>query len=190
MKSILKYYLPNQEFTFEELDKLSGKKDGLWTWAQRAKINLLKMGFKIVEIENWDIDEFVNSGKVYLIKRYGKEVAEVQTTHSDLDEARIDYEEYGKYKILENKIPTFEDIKRLLDEGYLVCCNVNSKALNKKEGYSGHFVTVIGYENKHLFLHDPGLPAQKNRKVSLIDFKKAWAFPDNNAQNLTAFRLK
>jgi hypothetical protein len=189
MKSVLKFFIPSKDYSFEQLDKLSGKKNNLWTWSQRAKINMHKMGFEIVEIENWDIEEFVRTGKKYLEKRYGKEVADIQEEHSDLEQAITDYDDYGRLNILQNKIPTLNDIQDLLEKGYLVCCNVNSKMLNSKPGYSGHFVTLIGFDDKYLYLHDPGLPPQENRKVSFKDFTKAWAFPDENAQNLTAFKL-
>lgn len=190
IKSVLKYFLPEREFSFEELDQLSNKKEDLWTWSQRAKINMIKMGFVVRDIENWDIDEFVDSGEKYLVKRYGKAVAKEQALHSDLNEARIDYKEYGKYKILEDRIPKIDDIKNLLDDGFLVCCNVNSRVLNKKEGYSGHFVVIIGYGEKYFFMLDPGLPPRENRKVSFNKFKIAWSYPDESAQNITAFKFK
>ena len=189
IKSVLKYFFPEKTFSFEELDKLSEKKEGLWTWGQRATINMIKMGFDVVDIDLWDIDEFVKTGRSYLLKKFGKEVAEIQAKNSDLEAARKNYKEFGDYNVHKNRIAEIEDIKALLKKGYLVCCNVNSRALNNVKGYSGHFVVILGYDENNLFLHDPGLPPQKDRKVSLPQFIKAWAYPDKGLQNLTAFRL-
>lgn len=189
IKSVLKYFSPEKEFTFAELDKISGKEPDLWTWPQSAKINLIKMGFEIKEIENWDIDEFINTGEKYLIKRYGKEVAGEQVSHSNIKLARSDYKKYKTYKVLEKRIPKIVDIEKFLDARYLVCCNLNSKALNNLKGYSGHFVVIIGYERGYIYMHDPGLPPHENRKVSFNQFLKAWAYPDEASQNITAFKL-
>lgn len=32
LKMLLKYFYPNEEYSWEELDKLTGKKEGMWTW--------------------------------------------------------------------------------------------------------------------------------------------------------------
>lgn len=189
IKSVLKYFVFNRNFSFSQLDKLSDKKEGLWTWGQRSNINMIKMGFDVVDIDDWNIDEFVKTGRKYLIKKYGKEVADIQEKNSDLESARKNYKEFGTYKVHENRVAEVSDIKNLLKEGYLVCCNINSKALNNIKGYSGHYVVIFGYDKINLLLHDPGLPPQPNRKVTYEQFTKAWAYPDKGAQNLTAFRL-
>lgn len=80
--------------------------------------------------------------------------------------------------LLENKEPTIKDIKTFLDRGYLLRALLNSLRLNGKEGYFGHIITVIGYDNKSLILHDPGSSPFSNRSVLFEDFEPAWADPN------------
>ena len=64
---------------------------------------------------------------------------------------------------------------------------VNSKALNNKEGYTGHRVLVYGYDDSGVIMQDPG-PNDANdtedRKVSWDQIDKAW----QNAKELIAIR--
>ncbi|MCL5438519.1 MAG: peptidase C39 family protein [Patescibacteria group bacterium] len=185
---VLKYFLSKKEFDWKKLEKLSAKKNGLWTWPTQSLINFHKMGFSIIDMDNFNIEEFIKNGGNYLIKKYGKEVGEAQIKHSDIENERRIYKKYLKLNLHQQKLPSIKDIKNLLYKGYLIICNVNSKALNNKNGYCGHMVVVCGYDDKNLYLHDPGLPPLKNRKISYRLFNKAWGYPNKDANNLTGFK--
>lgn len=108
--------------------------------------------------------------------------------NSDLEQ-EINFAKTFIQKIgIEKRIPEIDDIKKLLEDGYLVICNVNSYMLNNKERYTGHFVVVKGFSDTDLILHDPGLPPQENRVVDFATFEKAWAYPDEVAKNIMAFK--
>lgn len=188
LRSVLKYFLPDEEYTWEELERMTAKKEGLWTWPTQGLLTLQKKGFDVVDISPFDIQAFVRTGGEYLLQEYGKEVADEQVKHSDIPQEQALYQEFLQSNTYVRKLPTIADIKAFLDKGYLAICNVNSMALNNKPGYVGHFVVVIGYDNDHLYLHDPGLPPQEKRQVSFEQFMKAWAYPNDKAQNLTAVK--
>jgi len=190
LRSVLKYFIPNKEYTWKELDQMTAKKEGMWTWPTQGLMNLHKLGFEVIVIESFDIEAFVKSGREYLLKEYGKKVADEQIKYSDIPQERALYKEFLKYSKYQKRCPTIEDIKRFVKKGYLVICNVNSKTLNDQQGYVGHFVIVIGYDDKHLYLHDPGLPPLENRKVFPEQFMKAWEYPNEKARNLTAVKYK
>jgi hypothetical protein len=65
----------------------------------------------------------------------------------------------------------------------------NTNGYNGQQGYIGHFVLLIDADQKHVRLHDPGLPPAANKKVKITDFERAWAYPDSKAKSLTAVRL-
>ena len=92
-------------------------------------------------------------------------------------------------QIHKKQIPTISNIKELINKGYLLTCNVNSYALNNESGYAGHFVVIYNYDDDYLYLHDPGLPPLKNRKITYKQFMKAWEYPNESAKNVLAFRL-
>ena len=187
---ILKYYFPDKDYSWEELDKMTDKRKGLGTWPMRGFINLKKMGFEIINMEDFDYKKFSEKGNEYLIEKYGEEAGKIQIKYSDIPQERQTAKEF--IKIFGNKFttPNDSDIKKLLRKGYLVMCNVNSKALNNKKGYMGHFVLIYDFDKKYLYLHDPGLPASKERKVTYHQFNKAWAYPSTKEKNLTAFGLR
>ncbi len=88
----------------------------------------------------------------------------------------------------EHRLPSQSEITKLLKQGYLLIANVNSRMLNTRPGYTGHFVVIKGCGKTHLVLHDPGSPGTENRHVSFSHFQKAWEYPDQNARNVIAVR--
>lgn len=190
LRMILKYFQPDKEYSWEELDKISAKVKDLWTWPIATILWLQENGFKVIDMEIFDWDEFADGGRAYLIEFYGKEGAEREEKHSNIDqEIKLAKELTRKFKAIK-KIPSVGDIKKVLKEGFLPICLVNSRKLNKKEGYTGHLVVVKGFNNEKLIIHDPGLPPIENRIVSNQLFENAWAYPSDKAKNLIAIRLR
>jgi len=187
---VLKYFLPNREFSWKELEKMSAKKKNLWTWPTAAILNLKKMGFDVIKISDFDYERFAKEGEKYLVEKYGEKVAEIQIKHSDIaQEKGLAKKLIKEFKTIKRPA-SFDDIKKLLSKGYLIICNVNSRALNNQEGYVGHFVVIVGVEDEKIILHDPGLPPFPNREVPKNIFEKAWSYPSVNEKNLIALKLK
>lgn len=177
------------QFSWKKLEKMTAKKKGLWTWEMQGLINLKKMGFEIINLSDFDHGEFSRRGSKYLIERWGEKIAGISIKHSDISQERRIAKKFVKIFGKKTTIPKISNVKKLLRKGYLIICNVNSKILNNQKGYSGHFVLVFGFDKNNLYLHDPGLPPRKNRKVSMMRFVKAWAYPSYRDKNLQAFKL-
>ncbi len=58
LRMVLKYYMPDRDYTWNELDNLTGKKEGLWTWPLFAMIQLKARGFDVIDIEDFDYNKF------------------------------------------------------------------------------------------------------------------------------------
>lgn len=187
---VLAYFLPERDFSWGELDRISKKVKGLWTWPLAALLWLAENGFEVKNIEVFDYSAFIKKGGEYLIETFGEEVGRAQIEHSDIEQERKISKDFMKRVDSERRLPTLRDIKELLREGFLVVCNINAYALNQKRGYAGHFVVITGLDGKYITLHDPGLPPLKARKVTPARFEKAWAYPDRKAKNIMAFRRK
>ena len=188
LKMILKYFEPQKDYSFEELNILSDKAPEKWTWATRALINLHKMGYRLVNMEDFDYQKFSQNGEKYLIKKFGKKIACQQMTHSNIKKEMVDAKEFVEIFGNDFVLPETKNIKRFIDSNYLVGCNINANILNKEPDYCGHFILVIGYDDQNIFIHDPGAPPIPNRQVILSDFTSAWAYPSHYNQNLTAFK--
>ena len=188
LKMILKYFEPDKEYSYEELDILSGKVPGKWTWDTRAIINMKKMAFQVLAMDNFDYLKFSLNARDYMNSRLGFEAAAEQEKHSDFIKEMKDAKEYYQELGNSKKIPEISDIKRLIREGYLVSCNINGRTLRGRDGYSGHFVLVVGFTDNTLIIHNPGTPPVSNQEVDNLLFTRAWAFPSHDRQNLTAFK--
>lgn len=189
LRMVLKFFQPTKEFSWEELEKISGKKEGLWTWPTAALIWMKKQGFEVIDIEMFDYHEFVKDGGEYLRKFYGEEAGNEQIAHSDIAQ-EVEYaKQFLQRNAVTKEIPTAETLKEFLKKKYLIMCLINAQKLDHKNGYVGHFVIVKGFDENEFIIHDPGLPPMENRKVSIAEFEEAWAFPNEHAKNVMAFRM-
>jgi len=190
LRMVLKYFLPERDFSWEELDKATAKVEGKWTWTMAGLVWMKGLGFMVKDIEDFDYAAFSRAGETYLLETFGEEVGREQIVHTgNLSQEMELARQFVESHLAEKRIPAVEEIIELLRQGYLVTCNVNARTLNSKEGYVGHFIVVKGVTDRSLIVHDPGLPALKNRDVDLALFERAWAYPNDTARNIVAFRL-
>lgn len=189
LKMVLKYFQPDKEFSWEDLERISAKKKDLWTWPLVGMVWMKNYGFDVVDVEVFDYQRFIKEKENYVLSFYGDEAGNEQIIHSDISQEIIYAEQLLDAKIVQKAIPTIETLRDFLLKRYLLICLINSQKLNGKEGYIGHFVVVKGIKDEALILHDPGLPPLKNREVKFKAFESAWTVPDENAKNVMAFRL-
>lgn len=186
LRMVLKYFLPEKEYTWAELDQLTGKRPGYWTWPTQALLSLKDMGFDVLKLDLFDYEQFIERGNQYLIEIYGKEGGQAQIDYSDIGheiEVAKKYITSGIHKI---DVPTLTDVKRLLDEGYLLILNVNARAFNGLDGYLGHFIVVYGYDDSSIHYHDPGLPPMEAQQRPFAEFLAGWEAGYPDAKNLQA----
>lgn len=191
LKSILKFYFPEKNYSFAFLDKISAHKKDKWTWISSTFIFLAEQGFKIIHIENFDYKKFALSGELYLQKFWTDEVYQTQKEFSDIkNEQRL-----AKLLIKEKKITlakrpaTLKDIKYFYKNKYIVSCAINPYVLKKQKGYASHAIIITNLAKDKITFHDPGLPPRKHRTASLKLFFRALCYPTKRDANLTAIKL-
>jgi peptidase C3-like protein len=191
IRGILKHFLPDREFSWEELDHRSAKLPGMATWPQAMLVSLRETGFDVVAVEGFDGHDFIKRGADYLADAFGKEAADWQIAHSDIAGEQKNYQKmYDAGVKCENRIPNLSELRTYLQRGYLLECLVNARILNGKTGYVGHFVLVYDMDDSYVTLHDPGLPGHEAQQVPLADFEKAWASPNENAKGFVALKYE
>ncbi len=190
LRMILKFFQPEKDYSWEKLECITAKVQGQWTWPIAAMIWLSQNGFEVIDIELFDYNKFSLNGKEYLQEMFGLEVAETQDKHSTIEQERKLSVDLLEYVDVQMRIPDFDDLKKLIDEGHLLICNINSATLDRVDGYLPHSVVVWGYEDERLYLHNPGLPPAENQYVSMEEFERAWAYPGDSAKNILAVRRK
>lgn len=182
--SILKYFRPDYETDWAAWDNITGFEKDKATWSLATLLWFHEHGFEVKHIEGFDFEAFAKDGQRYFEEQYAPEVLTyaISIAHTNFAAEQARANTISKLDIAIDRNPTLEDITQALDQGFLVRATVNSRALNNKEGYFGHAVTVIEYDDIGFTLHDPGLPPIPNRKLSFKDFASAWFDKDRNAE--------
>lgn len=184
LKMALAILMPEREFTYDELDRISQKQPGKWTWPTAAMLWMIDEGLRIKLIEEFDYRDFVGRGGAYLIERFGEEVGRSQIANSDVEKELKIARRFMAVAPLEYRLPSFHDLRGEIANGAVVIVNLNAALLRGLEGYSGHFIVVCDVGDKAVMLHDPGLPPAPNLKVAREKFEKAWAYPTEREKNL------
>ena len=177
LKMILKYFFPEKDFSYEELDKISDKAKDKYTWFCAAAVKVKKMGLRVKAYSNFDYNEFIKNGAEYIRKKYDKEIAERTIEMSDIKSEIENAREMIKEHIYELKELSFKDIENWFKENYMVILLVDSNMINNEPGYEGHFVVLIGIDDNNVYVHDPArISGSANRKINKDLFKKAWEY--------------
>jgi hypothetical protein len=186
---ILKYFKPGFEVDWDEWSKITGFEEGKGTWATASLLWFHDQGFAVSHIELFDWSEFARTGNDYMIKKFGEEVGQWSIDHSNIPLEQARGKQFAALGIDEQHVPTIDDIKQFLTDGYLVRALINSHRLNGQDGYFGHAVVVTGFDDNNLILHNPGPPPAASQKVSFADFEAAWADTNEESKEMDAIRL-
>jgi hypothetical protein len=152
--------------SFTELDKITGHKDGMYTWMTKGLLWLASNGFNIVHIENIDYKLFAERGREYLKEIWSKEVFDIQDRLSDFDSEQ----KYARELFVNDKITLMNDswtLDSILEfkQDYFVMLSVNPFVLDGKEGCGSHLICVIKFDDKMVKICDP------DKGIILVDRK-------------------
>jgi len=201
---ILKHFIPEREWSFEDADKICGYVEEKWTWSEAAAVSLAEIGFEVQCITDFDIEAFLKSPENYFVKKYGPENGIEMLTLADM-KSTVEY--FNRYLSNPNILTikrswTVQDAIALLNEGYLLMTWVDSDVLSSLNlNGSGHFVTVFHYDEnlQRIIFHNPGylssklgiyINAAKSTCIGIDHFMKAAKADGESGSSLTAFRLK
>lgn len=192
IRSIIEHFESETKVSLEEIDNMSGKVEGKATWPQKLSVEMMNRGYELVNIGLFSTEEMLEEGiENYLIKTQGKEAADWSVRNSiDLsiiEKDCYDYIQHPKYEYVQ-RLPTIEDIKRHLTNECLIISMINSCALNKKEGYAGHFVLIYGIDDDYIYFHDSNIDARPQRKETHEFFIKAACSPTPENWDITAYK--
>lgn len=162
LRSILEHFNPGKTWTWEELETLTRKREGASTWHMGFLSNLGKEGYEVVCIENFDLERFVAEPTEYIKLNRTPESYEWVMKSMDFDaevacsKALLEAAKAGEAE-LHYRNHTMEDIKHYLGKGYMLCYWVDARKMQKREGYSGHLITVYAMDGEdHVRCHDNG----------------------------------
>ena len=189
LRMVVGCFQPHEDYSWAELDAITAKVEGLGAWPFAGLTWLHGRGFDVRNIELMDNRRFAREGRSYLVEFFGAEFVAASPLPPELGPEQAAAARFVDAVHCETRIPDLDDLRRLLADGYLVICNVNSRMLNERPGYMGHFVVVTSCDASEIVFHDPGPPATPLRHSPIAAFAQAWAYPTERAQNIVAVRL-
>lgn len=186
--SIIEYFL-GKRLSWRELEGLTGYKDKKAVWTIGTLPRLSTMGLDIKMIEPFDYRRYYKEGESYLKEVYNKQEISWYIKNSNILQIKDQIPYFLKTVDYECKQASLSDIDDLLDDGHLVFMTVNSKVLNKEEGFESHALLVLSKDKDNYVVHDPGPPPIENRIIGSTLLYKAMG-GENNTAEVTGFKLK
>ncbi|HLC32239.1 MAG TPA: peptidase C39 family protein [Candidatus Nanoarchaeia archaeon] len=173
MKSVLSYF-NGKEFSLEELDFLTGRRKGLWTWTPQCVAVLYKLGLDVKYYSKTDLKPFLE-GESFIRSLYGPD-AEKMLQFTDVPVVIDSIRKVLRYNIFEKKKLSLEEIETVIKKGSVPLVLIdNNKIAGKTGSYQGHFVAITGFDDNHIFYHESGPKSpQANKKVVKSLFIEAW----------------
>lgn len=173
MKSALKHFL-NKELSLQELDKLTGRKEGFWTWTSQIVIVLYDLGLDIKYYSKTDLEPFLE-GEPFIRKHFGKDADKI-LKFTDLPVVMESIKKLKKYCIFEKKKLSFEDVENQIKQQRVPLMLIDwNKIAGMQDSFQGHFVVVTGFDDKNVFYHESGPQNPKpNKQVQKSAFIDAW----------------
>jgi hypothetical protein len=159
---ILKHFIPEKEWNWKDADQICYYQEGLHTWDTAPIKGMVERGFEVVHYCRFDPDKYIADPKEYLYQYYDKKTADYMIEYDDIDRSvRIEQElkSVPHYRHIKRDWQ-WEDVEKLLDEGYLIFTWVNGRKFYNRhqQEVTGHFVLLFGYAAKHraVMVHDGG----------------------------------
>jgi hypothetical protein len=173
MKSVIKYYL-DQDYSLRELDKLTQRSENQWTWTPQIVASLHKLGLEVQYFSTIDAQRFVDD-RSYFFDHYGNSAADFAEV-IDLDVVINSITEVVEKDLFENKKVEISEIESAIDKGSTPMLLINWNILAGEDSeYQGHLVVVTGYDEDHLYYHEPGpTDPEPHKKVEKQLFLDAW----------------
>jgi len=173
MQIVLKHFL-DKEFSLEELDLLTKRKEGKWTWTPQIVSVLYDNGLDLKYYSKIDITKF-SGGETFIRERYGAD-AEKILSYTDIPILLFSIKEMMNYDLVSTDVPSFKEIENHISQGHVPMILIDYNILEGVEGsYQGHFIVVTGVDDEFVYYHESGPGnAEPNRKVSKQKFIDAW----------------
>ena len=176
LRTALKYFFPDKEFSYGELDKLTKHNYGSWIRVIAKILRNLRLNAilyrKVVPeetlMEKYTLLEngiFLDENEKYdakFIISYLKDCVSFLT----------------KKGVLKYQNISIKKIQQFLDEGFILIAYINYFKIypkEKKEPPSEHIVILTGYDEMHIYFHENNLlHAEPRKKITNNLFLKSW----------------
>jgi hypothetical protein len=182
IKMALKYYFPEKDFSFEELDILTGRTPGKWTWTSQLLPVLLDNGLDAYYYSASSYEGIKEGGKEYILEYYGEEDGNIMIRHTNFESLYESIEKLEENRKFINERLDFSEIEKEFKKGHVIILVIDRNVLFNNNGpYAGHGITITKINETHVSIHDSG--GTPNLLITKEQLIKAWNAPgtDNDA---------
>ena len=177
LKMALSYF--GKDYSFEEISKQERQlKSGL-VWSTGIARAAKKLGFrtKIISTTNFSHEEDISYYKKYSDDLGRRVLAELS---SEIKKIGVEIEE--------KNLPLNELLKYVSKDSIPIVL-VNWFTISGREGFSGHFLIITGYDKENVYVHNPGIAnAQAYLLIKKEIFEQAWESKGTDKDCIVIFR--
>jgi uncharacterized protein YvpB len=161
LKMVLDYY--GENVSIKKLEEFTIKKENKGLYSIQIAIAAAKLGY------NADFySKSINFNEEHLKKDFYKKYSDENPTEQSL---KFINEAKSLGVNIEEKRLSLQEIIELISTDSIPIILLDFNIVMAKEGYHGHFVPIVGYDDENIFVHDPGL---NNPKAFLKINKKTF----------------
>jgi hypothetical protein len=182
--------LEGRKLSFGEVDQITGFKPGVLTWPFQSYLGYERFGLRVEVIEAMDFRAFAHDPELYIRNEYPSPKVQKEM----LDNLDVPKERQAVLNLLETpsvrltcRVPTIDDISESLQTGGVPIVSVNYWALRSDpDRYLGHAVIVVGMDETHVTVADPGPPGNPSFRVTKNTFLEALYGDEPKAASMRA----
>ncbi len=190
MQGVLDYFL-KKKMDVNELDRLTGRKVGYWTYTTQIVGALWDLGLNVKCYSSDPLEPYlhdVTTLKKYIKKTYPNQ-AKIVFKFSDFPVTIAFSKKLAKYHLFEQRILSFSEIEKHLKQGHIPILLIDHSVLRKsKVGYRGHSVIVTGFTKDSVTYHESGpKDPTPHCRVSKKLFIRAWNAPGTGNDTIIVY---
>lgn len=177
MRVVVNYFL-RRDLELDELDRLSGRSAGCWTWNTQTAMALHRLGLEVAYFTREPLESFLQ-GEEFLVAHFGEAVARTMLSRSDWPRAQQSFREVLELGLCTPRSLEVEDLEAALERGVVPIVLVDYNVLMERGGdYHGHCVVVTGIDAHTVWYHESGPEAPApHRPIQKRRFVTAWKAP-------------
>jgi len=161
-----------------ELAKQEKQLDTGLVWSVGIARAAKKLGFKVKFVST---SNFSHEENIDYYKKYANDKGKIVLEELKKEIKKINVE------VIEKDMPLDELLSYVNVESIPIVL-INWYVVAGKQGFSGHFVPVTGYDAENVYIHNPGLANPKPfMKISREIFKKAWESKGTDKDTIIVF---
>ncbi len=179
MASVIEY-LTGKKQDLHRLDELTRRKKGKWTMTTQGVKVLAEMGLKVKYYTTVDLKPYLK-GFAYIQERFPEisDFLREKLDEKEMIETTRYVIEMGLY---EKKQLSMRDVESFIEAKKGVILLIDANVTNGREPYQGHYITITGFDDSHIYYHDSSRGPNKKVEKSLME--KAWHSPYTDSDTI------